>query len=160
MKSSLVRHCKAKQHKSYPKTDTRTKKEGISETSKCKICHKIVANYAIESHMKKDHTEEAREFKCKMCEYETNRNDSLLRHYRERHQAFQTDFEAIKATFKDGVSSYQCPDCQKILRTKAEVEDHLIGKICSLTCNICNKTFSRKHYLKLHKKKIHKETVP
>ena len=159
LKSSLARHCKAKQHNSYPKTGSTTKKKKsrVSSETKCKICHKIIASHALESHMKKDHTEEAREFKCRMCEFETNRNDSLLRHYRERHNRFQTDFDAIKATFKDGISSYQCPDCKKILRTKEDVEDHLVGKICALTCNICNKTFSRKHYLKQHKKSIHKE---
>ena len=166
MKSSLVRHCKAEQHYSYPKTGATTKKEkskGSSETASatemCKICHKIIASHALESHIKKDHTEEAREFKCKKCEFETNRNDTLLRHYRERHNSFRTDFNAIKATFKDGVSSYQCPDCKKILTTAAEVEDHLVGKICSLTCNICNKIFSRKHNLKQHKRKIHKDMV-
>ena len=165
LKSSLTRHCKAKQHNSYPKTGSTTKKKksresSETETIKCNICHKIIASYALELHMKKDHTEVGREFKCKKCEFETNRNDSLLRHYRERHNTYQTDLAAIKATFKDGVSSYQCPDCKKILRTKEDVEDHLVGKICSLTCNICNKTFTRKHYLKQHKKRIHKDINP
>ena len=165
LKSSLVRHCKAKQHNSYPKTGSTTKKKksresSETETIKCNICHKIIASYALELHMKKDHTKVGREFKCKECEFETNRNDSLLRHYRERHNTYQTDLAAIKATFKDGVSSYQCPDCKKILRTKEDVEDHLVGKICSLTCNICNKTFTRKHYLKQHKKRIHKDINP
>ena len=160
LRSSLVRHCKAEQHISYPKTDSATRKNRLSESSetKCKICHKIIASHALESHMKRDHTEEARVFKCDMCKFETKRHDSLLRHYREKHQRFQRDFDAIKTTFKDGDSSYQCPDCKKIIRTKDEVEDHLVGKICSLTCNICNKTFSRKNYLKLHKKKVHGET--
>ena len=66
LKSSLVRHCKAEQHYSYPKTGATTKKGKSKESSetateKCKICHKIMASHALESHMKKDHTEEARE---------------------------------------------------------------------------------------------------
>ena len=76
---------------------------------------------------------------------------------KEVHQKYNSQLSAITDTFKEGSSSYQCTDCKEILKTEKEIEKHLVQKICSLTCNICKKTFSRKHNLKQHMKKIHQK---
>ena len=155
-KRSLIRHCKETQHSSYPKNDKRKVfKWGNKTGVKCNICHKMIVSYALDIHMKSDHSEEAREFKCTRCDFKTNRRYSLKRHDRDVHQRYESDFCAIKESFEEGVSKYQCPDCKKILSSINEIEDHLIGKICSMTCNICDKTFSRKDNLKKHKKRFH-----
>ena len=156
-KRSLIRHCKEEQHSSYPKSDkTKVFKWGIKTGVKCTICHKMIASYALDIHMENYHCKEARVFKCKICDFKTNREYSLKRHYRDVHQRTDKDFCAIKETFVEGVSKYQCPECKEILSSIDEVEDHLVGKICSRTCNICKKTFSRKDNLKQHKKRVHK----
>ena len=158
-KRSLDRHCKAEQH-SYLKICSKTKKLKFGEEKgvKCTICHKIIASHYLELHMKKNHTDEAREFKCDYCDYKTKRRDSLRRHKREVHFRFQSELSAVSETFKEGTSTYLCPDCKKILRTVKEVENHVVGKICSMTCNICEKTFSRKHNLRQHMRKFHPNT--
>ena len=115
----------------------------------------MIARHRLELHMKKDHTDKSSEFKCSKCDYITNRKDTLKRHKREVHQTYCTDLDAIKETFNEGISTYHCPDCKEILRTIIEIENHVVGKICSLTCNICEKKFSRKHNLKQHMKRIH-----
>ena len=158
-KRSLERHCKATDH-TYPKLSSKIEKPkkfklGDEGGIKCKICHKILPNYSLEYHMKYYHTDIAREFKCKECNFISNRIDSLTRHTKEVHQKYNSQLSAITDTFKEGSSSYQCADCKEILKTTKEIEMHLVQKICSLTCHICSKTFSRKHNLKQHIKKIH-----
>ena len=159
-KRSLFRHCKAEQHDSYPKASSKGKESKVKNRTKCSICHKFIVNYMLETHIEESHSDKAREFKCseKECGFKTKRHDSLQRHNREVHQKFMTELEAIGKTFVEG-SSYQCPDCKNVLRKRKDIEDHLVGKICSLTCKICNKTFSRKHNMKQHMKKIHSKNV-
>ena len=159
-KRSLLRHCKAEQHDSYPKATSKGKGSQLDRRTKCSICHKMIVHFMLEDHIEENHTDKAREFKCgyKKCGFKTKRNDSLQRHKREVHLKFKTELEAIKETFTEG-SSYQCPDCKETLWKSKDVEDHLVGKICSLTCMICNKIFSRKHNLKQHMKKIHQKNL-
>lgn len=158
-KRSLERHCKATNH-TYPKLSSKKEKPKKFKSSdeggsKCKICYKIFPNYALEFHIKNYHTENAREFKCNECNFISNRIDSLTRHTKEVHRKFDSQLSAITDTFEEGSSSYQCADCKEILKTVKEIENHLVRKICSMTCHICSKTFSRKHNLKQHMKKMH-----
>ena len=158
-KRSLERHCKATDH-TYPQSSSKIEKPkkfkvGDEDGRRCNICHKIYPKHSLEYHMKYYHTDKAREFKCNECNFISNRLDSLTRHTKEVHQKYNSQLSAITDTFKEGSSSYQCTDCKEILKTEKEIEKHLVQKICSLTCNICKKTFSRKHNLKQHMKKIH-----
>ena len=159
---SLERHCKATNH-TYPKLSSKIEKPkkfktGDESGSKCEICHKILPNYTLKYHMKYYHTDIAREFKCKECNFISNRIDSLTRHTKEVHQKYNSQLSAITDTFIEGSSSYQCPDCKEILKTIKEIKMHLVQKICSLTCHICTKTFSRKHNLKRHMKNFHQSS--
>ena len=155
---SLIRHCKAKQH-AYPKSSSKTKqfKWGSKNGIECKICGVMISSYAIDIHMRYHHgDEETREYKCTECEYKTVRKDKLLRHEREVHLTFNMEVQAIKKSFEtEKKSVYQCPHCKKILKTLEEVDNHVLGKICLLTCNVCEKTFTRKENLNRHLKKIH-----
>ena len=97
---------------------------------------------------------------CTKCDFKTARNDKLLRHEREVHQIFDMELEAIKDTFDEGEKSfYKCPNCKKTLTTSEEVGKHVVNKVCLLTCNVCEKKFTRKENLKRHLMKIHQMEV-
>ena len=67
------------------------------------------------------------------------------------------ELETIRNTFDNGEkSSYKCPNCQKTIITSEEVQKHVVNKVCLLTCNVCEKTFTRNDNLKIHLIKIHK----
>ena len=156
---SLLRHCKAKEH-TFPhkRKPTSKKVEDRSRVTQCNICHRMIAGHRLESHIKKNHTDKAREFNCSECNYKTDRKDTLNRHLTEVHNIYSSNLSAIEETFKEGISTYHCPECKEILRSISEVKNHVVGKICLLSCNICKKRFSRKHNLKQHMKRFHQES--
>ena len=99
--------------------------------------------------MERYHSKESREHACDLCEYKTKRRDNLLRHERLKHNLFNKNFDSIDRTFENNNRKYKCPECLKIMKTKEEVEDHLLSKHCTdLVCPKCRKTFKLKQHLK------------
>ena len=150
--SDLIRHCRTEDH-IYP---TRDEPNNVSfGFKKCNKCHKYVRY--LDYHMERYHSKESREHACDLCEYKTKRRDNLLRHERLKHNLFNKNFDSIDRTFENNNRKYKCPECLKIMKTKEEVEDHLLSKHCTdLVCPKCRKTFKLKQHLKRHFKSCKK----
>ena len=151
--SSLLRHCKITKHSFPIEKESKTLPK---EFSRCNICLKLVVNLPFHNETYHNGNEEKKEtFKCNSCDFETDRNDSLLRHERLKHRAFNKQFAAIKKKIdKDG--KWICSKCDKTFYSVAESENHLILKDCkTFKCEQCDKVFKQKFNLTAHIRTVH-----
>ena len=159
--SSLLRHCKISKHSFPVEKESKTLPKGFS---RCNICLKLVMKLdehkEIYHDMKalsiiKNLTNEDETYECSMCDFKTNRNDTLLKHERLKHNTFNKQFAAIeKKMKKDG--KWTCSICDKIFYSIEDSENHIVLKKCKeLKCNVCDKVFKEKHNLKAHINTVH-----
>ena len=149
-RTNLKRHCHSNGHVCPGDSHELPKR-----SSQCKICKKIVND--IHEHNKMYHPEEyPKKYKCKECDFQTNRSDNLHRHRMLQHDLHNRNFKAIDKTFENSKKiEWQCKICNKILKSEKDIEDHLINKCKDLICDLCGKHFKLKQHLTRHKKTMH-----
>jgi len=82
-------------------------------------------------------------FKCRDCEFKTNRKNNLQIHIKQVH---------LK------IKDYECPDCDLKFAVKNNLNNHIKQvhlKIKDYECNNCDYTCSRKEHLQKHIKQVH-----
>ena len=90
----LMKHCKAKKHDHpdegvYPEFEMITK----GACKLCNICNRWVKRLAY--HKRTHHSEHSRTFVCDICEFETDRKDSLATHQYLRHKMTNRNFPSL-----------------------------------------------------------------
>ena len=93
-----MKHCKAKKHDHpdegvYPEFEMITK----GACKLCNICNRWVKRLAY--HKRTHHSEQSRTFVCDICEFETDRKDSLATHQYLRHKMTNRKFSKLYETF-------------------------------------------------------------
>ena len=154
---NLIRHIKQKNHE-FPDSNVYPEYENIvhnvNETTECDICHRMVGR--LEYHKQKHHSEESRKFTCDLCEYETNRKDTLEKHQYLKHKITKRSFKCIDKTFEGKQIHWTCNNCNKTFESELDIENHLLLKNCEeLKCKICEKEFTLSYNLKQHIKDKH-----
>ena len=152
---NMLRHIKSKKH-DYPEEDVYPHAKNITKDAVvvCDICHRGVKRLA--HHKRTHHSKNSRSFSCNMCEFKTDRSDTLAEHQYVKHKMTNRKFSKLDETFKDGKPNYECFDCKRIFHTFIEIEKHMLLKNCEeLVCRICGKKFKQKKNLNQHMKEVH-----
>ena len=156
--SALISHIKAKGHtypgeQEYPEYKD-MKAVGYSRSEKCEICHRMVGR--LEHHMKEHHSEQSRTFSCSICEFMTDRKDSLTKHERLKHKLVNRAFKNLDKTLDINNPSWTCFDCKKTLTSMKAIEDHMMLKYCQEnSCKTCGKSFTLRYNLLQHVRDVH-----
>ena len=150
---NLLRHIKSKNH-DYP-SDVENKYSSMGREL-CRICHKYVE--FVNLHQEIFHSKTSQGFKCEVCDFQTNRKDTLDRHHYLKHKIVNKRyFEAIDKTFPEDVT-FKCGDCKKEFATKLGIENHILLTNCEeIFCSICDKKFKERKSLNQHIKRIHND---
>jgi KRAB domain-containing zinc finger protein len=111
----------------------------------CDLCPK---NYAVKqelgNHLIAIHSEQT--LKCDECKFTTKRKANVLRHKKKMHS--------------NNVKLLSCPICEKMFKTKQEVQKHQVVHKAEkdIECNTCGKMFGSQRNLQRHIKNIHGES--
>lgn len=155
---NLLRHIKSKEH-DYPSTDVYPGSKKLTKDADviCDICHRYVKR--LDHHKKTHHSKNNRLFSCSMCEFETDRSDTLSTHQYLKHKMTNRKFSKLDETFKDGNPNYECPECKSKFDNFADIEKHLLLKNCEeIKCKICKKSFKQRKNLNQHVRNVHEST--
>ena len=148
----LLKHIKAKNHE-YPES-LKGKKLVQDGTIMCNICHRYVKR--MDHHLKTHHSENSRNFKCDVCNFETDRKDTLRKHQYLKHKIVTRGFRFIDKTFETDEVDFTCFDCKKKFTTKLGIENHIIQPTCEdIKCKFCGKVFKERKTLLYHIRNIH-----
>ena len=149
---NLMRHIKTKNHK-YPENPVA--KNLVQDADiLCEICHKYVKN--LDHHMKTHHTKRILQYDCEVCDFKTDRKDTLVQHQYLKHKYVQRRFRNIDKTYQTENVNWKCFDCKRTFDSKLEIENHLLLKDCDdVECKICGKKFKQRKNLKQHIHNIH-----
>ena len=154
----LMKHCKSKVHDHpdegvYPEFELITK----GACKLCNICNRWVKRLAY--HKRTHHSEQSRKFVCDICEFETDRKDSLATHQYLKHKVTNRKFSKLDETFKNEQPQYKCFECKKVFDTFSKIENHMLLRSCEeFQCKICNKIFKQKKNLNQHTRNVHENT--
>ena len=154
----LMRHCNSKAHE-YPDDGVYPEFEDITKDPRkqCDICHRWVKR--ITYHKRTHHSEQSRKFVCDICDFETDRKDTLSTHQYLKHKMINRKFSKLDETFKNGQTQYECFECKKIFDDLTEIENHMLLRSCEeFQCKICNKIFKQKKNLNQHTRNVHENT--
>ena len=153
-KSSLVRHMKTHQTRTFPCTQckkrfkTENKLENHMSThllKTCSLCDKVFKRpFLLRKHMASDHVGADREVKnkCDICSCVFNRPWRLINHIKKAHGLI----------IESQPKTYRCKHCGKPLQTNRELKDHLRAEHGDLAfkCNICARTIFTKQAFQKH----------
>merc|ERR1711940_302990 len=124
-----MRHCNSKANE-YPDDGVYPEFEDITKDPRkqCDICHRWVKR--ITYHKRTHHSEQSRKFVCDICDFETDRKDTLSTHQYLKHKMINRKFSKLDETFKDGQTQYECFECKKIFDDLTEIENHMLLRSC------------------------------
>ena len=148
----LLKHIKAKNHE-YPES-LKGKKLVQDGTIMCNICHRYVKR--LDHHLKTHHSENSRNFKCDVCNFKTDRKDTLSKHQYLKHKIVNRNFRFIDKTFETDEVEFTCFDCKKKFTTKLAIENHILQPTCEdIKCKVCGKKFKQRKNLLYHIRNTH-----
>ena len=151
----LMKHCKSKKH-DYPEEEVYPENKMITKaaTECCDICNRWVKRLAY--HKKTHHTDQGRKFECDICDFKTDRSDTLSTHQYLKHKITNHKFSKLDETFKDGKPNYKCFECKEVFDNFSDIENHILLRSCKeFKCKICEKVFKQKKNLNQHVRSIH-----
>ena len=96
---NLLRHIKSKKH-DYPEEDVYPHAKNITRDADvvCDICHRRVKRLA--HHKRTHHSKNSRSFSCNMCEFKTDRSDTLATHQYVKHKMTNRKFSKLQGVPK------------------------------------------------------------
>lgn len=127
----------------------------------CPTCgKKFILKSSLDRHLEQ-HKQEPHLFSCDECEFKTKRKDSLLRHRRRVHKAFNINFDILRASDKE---NFKCKLCGKQFGTDTKsFETHIVAQVCrkreegfdmndegKYKCDLCTKSYVDKAGLLRH----------
>ena len=154
----LMKHCRSKNH-DYPDEEIYPENKIVTETASelCDICNRWVGR--LPHHKRVHHSDQSRKFACEICDFETDRKDTLRTHQYLKHKMTNHKFSKLDETFKDGQPHYECFECKKVFDNFVDIENHMLLRSCEeFKCKICAKVFKQKKNLNQHVKTVHENT--
>lgn len=108
-------------------------------------------------------------FKCNKCDYVGKKEKQLQSHIARKHQrpfkcdvcgkkyGYKTDLDRHKIEVHSKTANYYCNICDKYLKTKAYIDDHMSMHADNYVyhCKTCDKSFSTKQVFGKHMKQKH-----
>ena len=116
------------------------------EKQKCFLCAEVVPSKLLNFHMRKKHANANAMFECDLCseQFKISKPEQFMFHMTKEHQI--------------GEFRHMCDQCDKVVATKHELENHKKihhTKSCSVICDKCGKECLTQSNLNKHLKMVH-----
>ena len=116
------------------------------EKQKCLLCAEVVPSKLLNFHMRKKHANANAMFECDLCseQFKISKPEQFMFHMTKEHQI--------------GEFRHMCDQCDKVVATKHELENHKKihhTKSCSVICDKCGKECLTQSNLNKHLKMVH-----
>ena len=110
----------------------------------CDICDKVLSSKTNLPSHRKIHQGDRAKFHCPDCSYGTVQKTALIKHQMAKHSNL----------------TFSCPECSKSYKWEIDLQRHqLKHQGVKFFCDLCDKKFSEKRLLNLHKKSDHEKVV-
>ena len=87
--------------------------------------------------MEKHHAKRILQYNCEVCDFKTDRKDTLVQHQYLKHKYVKRLFRNIDSTYQTENVSWKCFDCKRKFDSKLGIENHLLLKDCEdMECKI------------------------
>ncbi|XP_052804704.1 uncharacterized protein LOC128234488 [Mya arenaria] len=120
------------------------------ENIQCNVCHKMFSKQTLVTHIRKEHAV----YSCDICEWSYSTEKVLVNHMRKCHPKEHKNYAFVKKAYNPRVLEYNKQtsdqadlnekDAKQIEEKTAPDPDRTIP------CSMCDKMFSKKHYLDRH----------
>ena len=141
------------------------KSKRIKLGEKCPECDNIFSHEISMKRHLKHHAKDLKYFQCDECDFKTLRRDNLTKHRRNKHKAFNTNFDVLRD--KDSNLNYTCRMCEEEFPDSDLFETHIVMKACHnptdplnddgrYQCELCPSSYTIKWDLSRHMEWKHK----
>ncbi|XP_054152686.1 zinc finger protein 99-like, partial [Oppia nitens] len=150
----------------YSKQREKLKNDTITSDGsyQCQTCdYKAVKFEDFETHVNRNHLK-IKPYKCHMCCEHLFGYNALKRHKRVKHYYVGQGLDQLndrrKSKIAETLSKYQCQYCQKFIHNINVLKRHVLRvhqniKLPKFACDMCNKSYSNKSTLSVHKRLHH-----